>query len=196
MELAFADARGFQTWLEKNHASSDGIWLKLAKKDAGVPSVSYADAIEVALAWGWIDGQKRAHDDRFWLQRFCPRGKRSVWSKINREKALALIAAGKMQPPGLAEVERAKSDGRWEAAYDSPSRSAVPDDFAAALAKNARAAKAFAAVDSANRYAMLWRLQTAKMAETRARRIADFVAMLARGQTLHPPRKARASRPR
>ena len=196
MELAFADARAFQAWLEKNHASSDGIWLKLAKKATGLPSVSYAEAIDVALAWGWIDGQKRARDDRFWLQRFGPRSKRSVWSKINREKALALMAAGTMQPAGLAEDELARSDGRWDAAYDPPSRAAVPDDFAAALAKNARAAKAFAAVDSANRYAMLWRLQTAKKPETRARRLADFVAMLARGETLHPPRKARASRPR
>src|SRR5690348_16762935 len=114
MELAFADARAFDVWLKKHHASSTGVWLKLAKKGAGVPSVSYAEAIEVALAWGWIDGRKQSRDDRFWLQWFCPRSKKSIWSKINRDKALALIAAGKMQPAGLAEIERAKADGRWE----------------------------------------------------------------------------------
>jgi uncharacterized protein YdeI (YjbR/CyaY-like superfamily) len=188
MELAFADVRAFAAWLRKNHASSTGLWLKLAKKGAGVPSVSYAEAVEVALIWGWIDGQKQARDERFWLQRFCPRGKKSLWSKINREKAEQLIAAGKMQPAGLAEVERAKSDGRWDAAYDAPSRMLVPDDFARAIAKNARAAKFFATVDATNRYAMLWRVQTAKKAETRARHIETFVAMLGRGELLHPAR--------
>jgi uncharacterized protein YdeI (YjbR/CyaY-like superfamily) len=196
MELAFADARAFDAWLRKNHASSSGLWLKLAKKGAGVPSVSYAEAVEVALSWGWIDGQKKGHDDRFWLQRFCPRGKKSLWSKINREKAQALIAAGKMQPPGLAEVERAKSDGRWDAAYDSPSGSTLPDDFARALAKNARAATFFAGIDAANRYAMLWRVQTAKKAETRARHIETFVAMLARGELLHPERAKKKTAPK
>ena len=188
MELAFADVRAFDAWLKKNHASSTGLWLKLAKKAAGVPSVSYAEAVEVALCWGWIDGQKQSHDDRFWLQRFCPRGKKSLWSKINREKATKLIAAGKMRPAGLAEIERAKTDGRWDAAYDSPSGSTVPEDFARALADNARAAKFFATIDATNRYAMLWRVQTAKKAETRARHIEKFVGMLARGELLHPAR--------
>lgn len=188
MELAFPDARAFDAWLKKHHASSPGLWLKLAKKGADVPSVSYAEAVEVALTWGWIDGQKRAHDDRFWLQRFCPRTNKSLWSKINCDKATRLIAAGKMQPAGLAEVERAKRDGRWDAAYDSPSASTVPDDFARAIAKNARAKKFFATIDASNRYAMLWRVQTAKKAETRARRIETFVAMLARGELLHPAR--------
>ncbi len=188
MELAFPDGRAFDAWLKKHHASSPGLWLKLAKKGADVPSVSYAEAVEVALTWGWIDGQKRAHDGRFWLQRFCPRSKKSLWSKINCEKATRLIAAGKMQPAGLAEVERAKRDGRWDAAYDAPSASTVPDDFARANAKNARARKFFAAIDASNRYAMLWRVQTAKRAETRARHIETFVAMLARGELLHPAR--------
>ncbi len=188
MELAFTDARAFDAWLKENHASSPGLWLKLAKRGAEVPSVSYAEAVEVALIWGWIDGQKKGHDERFWLQRFCPRSKKSLWSKINRDKAQALVAAGKMQPAGLVEIERARSDGRWDAAYDSPRRSTVPDDFARAIAKNARAARFFAGLDAANRYAMLWRVQTAKKADTRARHIETFVAMLARGELLHPAR--------
>ena len=172
------------------------MWLKLAKKGAGVPSVSYAEAIEVALVWGWIDGQKRALDERFWLQKFTRRGARSLWSKINRDKATALIAAGKMKPAGLAVGERARRDGRWERAYDGPRTSTVPDDLAAALARNARAKKLFATLDAAIRYAILWRVQTAKKAETRARRISELVAMLARGEVLHPERLKKASRSR
>ena len=194
--LSFADARAFDAWLARHHATHEGVWLKLAKKGAGVPSVSYAEAIEVALVWGWIDGQKRALDERFWLQKFTRRGARSLWSKINRDKATALIAAGKMQPAGLAEVERARRDGRWERAYDGARTSTVPDDLAAALARNARAKKLFATLDAANRYAILWRVQTAKKAETRARRIAELVAMLARGEVLHPERSKKASRSR
>ena len=189
MERAFVDAGAFAAWLEKNHASSTGLWLKLAKKGAGVPSVSYADAVDVALAWGWIDGQKQSLDARFWLQRFCPRRKSSLWSKINCEKATKLIADGKMRPSGLREIERAKADGRWDAAYDSPSRAKVPDELAAALAGNARAARSFSTIDATNRYAILWRVQTAKRPETRARRVAELVAMLARGELLHPPRR-------
>jgi uncharacterized protein YdeI (YjbR/CyaY-like superfamily) len=184
--LSFADRRAWMDWLAANHASSRGVWLKLAKKAAGVASVTYAEAIEAALAWGWIDGQKNRHDDRWWLQKFTPRGPRSMWSKINREKALALIAAGEMKPPGLEQVERAKRDGRWEAAYDSPSRATVPDDLSAALAASPRAAAFFAALDSANRYAVLFRIHTAKKAETRAKRIAELVAMLERHEKLHP----------
>lgn len=186
--LRFPDARAFSKWLAANHASSSGIWLELAKAGSGVASVSYPEAVEVALAWGWIDGQKRPLDHAWWRQKFTRRGPKSLWSKKNREKVLALIASGKMQPPGLAEVERAKADGRWAAAYDPPSTSKVPEDLAAALAKSARAQKAFATLDSANRYAILWRVQTAKKPETRARRIADLVAMLARGEVLHPAR--------
>jgi len=191
--LPFADARAFSKWLSAHHASSSGVWLKLAKKDSGVASVSYAEAVEVALSWGWIDGQKRPLDASWWLQKFTRRGAKSLWSKKNREKALALVASKKMQPPGLAEVERAKRDGRWDAAYDSPRSAGVPEDLASAIAKSADAKKAFAALDAANRYAILWRVQTAKKPETRARRISELVAMLARGEVLHPARARRRS---
>ena len=186
--LSFADAHAFAAWLANHYESSEGLWLKLPKKGAGVPSVTYPEAIEVALAWGWIDGQKQRLDDKFWLQKLCPRGARSLWSKINRDKANALIAAKKMMPPGMIEVERAKRDGRWDAAYDSPKSSVVPPDLRAALDGNKRAAAAFAKIDGSNRYAILWRVQTAKKPETRARRIAELVAMLARGELLHPER--------
>jgi uncharacterized protein YdeI (YjbR/CyaY-like superfamily) len=196
--LSFRDRDAFADWLADNHGSSPGVWLKLAKKGSGVPSVSYAEAIEVALSWGWIDGQKQSHDGRQWLLKFTPRGARSLWSKINRDKATALIAAMKMMAPGLAEIERATRDGRWEAAYDSPKSSTVPADLQAALDGNARARRAWATIDSANRYAILWRVQTAKKAETRARRIVELVAMLGRGELLHPQRakKAKATRSR
>lgn len=183
--LAFAQPRDWAAWLAKHHAESKGLWLKLAKKDSGVPSVTYAQALDVALAWGWIDGQKQAHDATAWLQRFTPRGPRSPWSRINRDKALALIEAGQMQPSGMVEVERAKADGRWEAAYASQSRAEVPEDLAAALKASPRAAAFFASLDSANRYAILYRLHTAKQAETRARRLARFVEMLERGEKIH-----------
>ncbi|MFY0571643.1 YdeI/OmpD-associated family protein [Archangium lansingense] len=184
--IAFSQPSDWADWLASNHASSRGLWLKLAKKASGVASVTYPEALEVALAWGWIDGQKASHDDSAWLQKFTPRGPKSIWSKINREKALALIEAGKMKPPGLEQVERAKQDGRWEAAYDSPSRAAVPEDLSAALAANPRAAAFFATLNSANRYAVLFRIHTAKKAETRTKRITQFVEMLARHEKLHP----------
>lgn len=184
--MAFEHPRAWADWLAANHASSNGVWMKLAKKGSGIASVTYPEALDVALAWGWIDGQKGRYDDTAWLQKFTPRGARSIWSKVNREKALALIASGGMKPPGLAQVERAKQDGRWDAAYDSPSRATVPDDLAAALAANARAAGFFSTLNSANRYAILWRIQTVKKAETRARNIAKFVEMLARHEKLHP----------
>jgi uncharacterized protein YdeI (YjbR/CyaY-like superfamily) len=190
----FPDARALAAWLKQHHASSTGVWLKLAKKSAGTPSVSYAEAVELALTWGWIDGQKRALDGDWWLQKLTPRTKRSIWSKINCDKAEALIAAGKMKPSGLAEVERAKSDGRWARAYDSPRTSALPEDLARALAANPRAAAFFETIGAANRYAILWRVQTAKKAETRARRIEAFVAMLTRKETLHPLKKRAKSR--
>jgi uncharacterized protein YdeI (YjbR/CyaY-like superfamily) len=183
--LPFETSRAFDQWLAKNHASSSGVWLKLAKAGSGIASIRYAEAVEVALTWGWIDGQARRFDDTWYVQRFTPRTARSIWSVINREKALALIEAGKMKPPGLAEVERAKKDGRWERAYTSPSRSAVPDDLAAALARDARAAAFFAKLDSQNRYAILHRLMTAVKPETRKKRLDTFVAMLSRGEKLH-----------
>lgn len=186
--VSFADPSAWATWLAANHASSRGVWLKLAKKASGVASVTYAEALEVALAWGWIDGQKNRFNDAAWLQKFTPRGAKSIWSKINRDKALALIAAGEMKAPGLAEVERAKRDGRWEAAYDSQSRATVPEDLAAALGANARAKAFFATLDAQNRYAVLFRIHTAKKAETRAKRIALFVDMLARNEKIHTSR--------
>lgn len=184
--LAFAGPSAWSDWLAENHASSRGLWLKIAKNGAGVASVTYAEAVEVALAWGWIDGQKGSLDSSAWLQKFTRRGPKSVWSKINRDKATALIADGKMQPSGLAEVERAKQDGRWEAAYDSPSKATVPEDLAAALAKNKKAKAFFETLSAANRYAVLFRVHTAKKAETRERRIAQLVEMLGRGEKIHP----------
>jgi len=181
----FASRDAWRAWLEASHASSRGLWLRLAKKGAGTPSVTYPEALEVALCFGWIDGQKKGDGPEWWLQRFTPRGARSIWSKINRAKAEALIASGAMREAGLHEVERAKADGRWDAAYDSPSHAKVPEDLEAALAKSAKARASFATLDATNRYAILHRLQTAKKPETRARRIEQFVAMLERGETLH-----------
>jgi uncharacterized protein YdeI (YjbR/CyaY-like superfamily) len=180
--LSFATPAALSTWLAKNHAKSPGFWLKLAKKGSAVPSVTYAEAVEVALVWGWIDGQKASFDELAWLQKFTRRGARSIWSKINREKATALVAAGEMQPPGLVEVERAKADGRWDDAYDPPSKATVPDDLTRALAASPKAAQLFATLNATNRYSILWRVQTAKKPETRARRIADFVEKLTRGE--------------
>jgi uncharacterized protein YdeI (YjbR/CyaY-like superfamily) len=186
-----ATAAAWHAWLAKHHASATAVLLVITKQGVTPRTLSYAEALEVALAWGWIDGHKRAHDERAWLQRFTPRRPTSAWSKINRAKAEALVRAGKMQPAGLAEMERARQDGRWDRAYDSARTAQVPDDFAAALAANRAATACFATLDSANRYAILYRVQTAKRPATRAARIATFVEMLARGETLHPPRRAR-----
>ena len=183
---AFRSPGAWETWLGAHNADSRGIWMKIAKKGAALDSVSYEDALETALCYGWIDGQKRALDDRYWLQKFTPRSARSVWSKINRDKATALIEAGKMQPSGLREVERAKQDGRWDAAYDAQSTATVPDDLQRALAKSRRARLFFEGLDSRNRYAILYRIQDAKKPETRARRIAKFVAMLEAKEKIYP----------
>lgn len=183
---SFATPAAWHAWLAKHCSSSRGVWLAIAKKGAKKTSLSYAEALEVALIWGWIDGQKDKLDETAWLQKFTPRGPKSIWSKINRDKADALIADGRMQPPGLAEVERAKRDGRWQSAYASQSRATVPPDLAAALKKNPRAARFFETLESRNRYAILFRVHTAKKPETRAARIEKFVAMLARGEKIHP----------
>jgi uncharacterized protein YdeI (YjbR/CyaY-like superfamily) len=183
--IAFADAAAFDRWLAANHASSPGLWLRIAKKGSGKKSVSYQEALEVALAWGWIDALKCPLDHAEWLQRFAPRGPRSPWSKINREKAEALIEARRMKPSGLAEVERAKKDGRWAKAYESQSKAELPADFAEALAKNKKAAAFYATLNSANRYAIVYRLHSAKKPETRKKRFDAFLAMLARGEKLH-----------
>jgi uncharacterized protein YdeI (YjbR/CyaY-like superfamily) len=184
--LSFDSPRRWSAWLASHHASSRGVWLRIAKKGAARRTVTYPEALEVAIAWGWIDGQKRALDEQYWLQKFTRRASRSVWSKVNRRKALALIAAGKMMKPGLAEVQRAKRDGRWENAYESQSKATVPADLATAFAANPRAATFFESLDSRNRYAVLFRVGSAKKPETRAKRIETFVGMLARHEKLHP----------
>jgi uncharacterized protein YdeI (YjbR/CyaY-like superfamily) len=182
---SFATPAAFSTWLSRNHDSVPELWLKLAKKDSKTKSISYAEAVDVLLSWGWIDGQKQSAEAGFWLQKVTPRRPRSIWSQINCKKAEALIAAGGMQPPGLLQVELAKADGRWKAAYASAKTATVPADFAAALAKSSRARKFFETLDGTNRYAILWRIGQAKKAETRAARIAKFVAMLAAHEKLH-----------
>jgi uncharacterized protein YdeI (YjbR/CyaY-like superfamily) len=187
----FATAAEWEAWLAEHHADSDGIWLKFAKKGSGIPTVVYKEAVHEALRYGWIDGHTKRVDDDYYIQRFTPRRARSRWSKINCAKAEALIASGAMQPAGLAEVERAKADGRWEAAYDAPSTATVPDDLRTALDDDPKASAFFETLDATNRYAILHRLQEAKKPETRARRIEKFVAMLRRGETIYPPRRAR-----
>ena len=184
--VLFKTQAAWSAWLARHHATSGGVWMRIARIEAEVNSVTYPQALEEALRYGWIDGIKKSEDAQHWLQRFTPRSARSIWSKVNRDKALALMAAGKMCAAGLNEVARAQADGRWERAYDSFSTSTVPDDLQAALSKNKKAAAFFATLDSRNRYAVLFRIQTVKKPVTRARRIADFVAMLARGEKVHP----------
>lgn len=186
--LGFESQEDWTAWLAANHGTSRGVWVRLAKGGSGAPSVTYPLALESALCYGWIDGQKRSGDQYSWRQKFTPRGPRSLWSKINREKALALLESGRMEPAGLLEMERAQRDGRWESAYDSPSRAKVPEDFQAALSKNPRAKEAFAKLDGGNRYAFLWRIQTAKKSVTRAKRMRLFVDMLSKGEKIHPER--------
>jgi uncharacterized protein YdeI (YjbR/CyaY-like superfamily) len=184
--LLFPDATAWRGWLDAHHANEPGVWLRLAKAASDLRSVSYAEALDVALCYGWIDGQKKRYDADSWLQKFTPRGKRSVWSKRNREHVERLVASGEMRPAGLRAVEAAKDDGRWERAYDSPGSATVPEDFRAALDANPEAAAFFETLKGANRYGLLHRIQTAVKPETRARRIADFVAMLERRETLFP----------
>lgn len=184
--LLFAHRDDWTRWLASNHALSTGVWLQLAKKAASIASVSYAEALDAALCYGWIDGQKQRYDDASWLQKFTPRGAKSIWSKVNCGKVQVLIEGGRMQPAGLAAVERAKHDGRWDAAYDSQSRATVPADLQAALDASPEAQAFFATLSSGNRYAILFRIQTAKQAETRVRRIGEFIRMLEQHETLHP----------
>ena len=180
--LAFPTQAKFRAWLDKNHSKAPAVWVKFAKKASGIRSVNYQEALEVALCYGWIDGLVRRLDDDFYIQRFTPRRAKSKWSKINRDKVEALIVAGKMKPAGLAEVERAKADGRWNAAYDSPSRVTVPDDLVAAFKENPKAKRFFETLNSTNRYAVLYRIHDAKKPETRARRIAQFIEKLNEGR--------------
>lgn len=183
--LAFATVQAWEKWLHANHAKSAGVWLKLARVGASAKSVTHPQALDIALRYGWIDGVSMSLDDTHWLRKFVPRAPRSLWSEKNRTRALELIEEGKMKPPGLHEVERAKADGRWAAAYAAQSEAKIPPDLSAALATNKKARDFFAALDSKNRYAILHRLHTAKKAETRARRLATFMTMLERGERLH-----------
>ena len=184
--LLFHDQQAWAAWLDKNHRTSLGVWLRLAKKGSGMQSASYGEALDVALCYGWIDGQKKGESENACLQKFAPRAPRSIWSQINRQKALALIKAGQMKPFGMEAIERAKENGRWDAAYESPGMATVPSDFQAVLDKNARAKSFFGALDRGNRYAVLFRIQTAKKPETRIKRIQRFIKMLEKHERVHP----------
>lgn len=182
--LPFESKKKFTEWLAKNHDKSAGLWLKIAKKAAGISTVTYAEALDVALCYGWIDGQKDSFDEQYFLQKFTPRRPKSIWSKINVEKVEGLIASGEMKPAGLKVVEAAKQDGRWAAAYASQKNIVVPADFQSALEKNKKAKAFFETLTGSKRYSFLFRIETAKKAETREKRIHQFVAMLAKGETL------------
>ena len=184
--IAFASAAEWEAWLEDNHGAAEGVWMKIAKKGTGIESVRYPEVLESALCFGWIDARREALDETHFLQRFTPRRPRSRWSKINRTTAERLIAEGRMRPAGLAEVERAKADGRWDAAYEGQRSAAIPDDLQRELDLRPRAKEFFGQLSSQNRYAILYRLQDAKRPETRARRLAKFVAMLEEGETIYP----------
>jgi len=184
--LSFADPAAWESWLAERHAESPGIWLQIPRKSSACPGISYAEALEVALCYGWIDGQKGRLDDDYWVQRFTPRRPGSRWSKINTGKAEELIDAGRMRPAGLREVELARADGRWDAAYAGQRAMAVPPDLERALASDDAARAFFATLSGVNRYAILYRIGDAKRPQTRARRIAKYVAMLAAQETIHP----------
>ena len=183
--LTLASEAAWEAWLDAEHATSDGVWLKFAKKGSGVETVVYAEALDVALCYGWIDSQVARLDERFYLQKFTPRRARSKWSHINREKIEALTNQGRMKPAGLEQVELAKADGRWEAAYASPANVQMPDDLQAALDASPKAAEFWDGLNKSNRFAILYQLHDAKKPETRARRLEKFVAMLERGEKLY-----------
>jgi uncharacterized protein YdeI (YjbR/CyaY-like superfamily) len=182
---AFRDLVAWEAWLAKNQTAIDGIWMRIAKKASGKKSITYPEALEVALCYGWIDGLKRPESETAWLQKFTPRRARSIWSQINRAKALALIDSGRMKPAGLAEIERAKRNGCWDSAYASPSSATMTPELEAALEKSPRAKAFFETLSKANRYAILWRVQTAKKPETKTKRIQAFISMLEKGETVH-----------
>jgi uncharacterized protein YdeI (YjbR/CyaY-like superfamily) len=184
--LTFEQQNSWEDWLSRNHNNVPGVWLRLAKKNSKIRTLTHAEALETALCFGWIDAQKKPENADAWLQKFTPRGKRSIWSKINCQKATALLACGRMKDSGLKEMERAKADGRWERAYDSPGTATIPEDFQTALDKSAKAKAFYANLESRNRYAILFRIQTVKKAATRARKIAEFIAMLERHEKIHP----------
>jgi uncharacterized protein YdeI (YjbR/CyaY-like superfamily) len=182
---AFKDVKAWEAWLAKNQRAADGIWMRLAKKASGIKSITYPEAVEVALCHGWIDGLKRPESATTWLQRFTPRRPRSMWSEINREKALALIESGRMTPAGLEEVERARRDGRWDAAYSSPKSATMPPDFQQELNRHPKAKAFFETLSRTNSYAIMWRIQTAKKPQTRAKRIRTYMEMLEKGEAIH-----------
>jgi uncharacterized protein YdeI (YjbR/CyaY-like superfamily) len=184
--IAFATQANWEAWIDAHQDDQQGVWIKLARAGSGIPSVTRDEALDVALCYGWIDGQGRSFDEQYWLQRFTPRRPRSRWSLINTRKVDALIAEGRMRPAGLREIEKAKADGRWDAAYAPPSESTVPDDLQEALDANPEALAFFQTLDSRNRYAILHRVGDAKRPETRARRIAQFVEMLSEQRKVYP----------
>ncbi len=183
--MQFKTAQAFETWLIKNHDSSNGLWLKIFKKDSGKKTISYAEALEVALCYGWIDGQKKAYDEQAWLQKFCPRRAKSVWSKINTGHVERFINEGRMRPAGLKAVEKAKADGTWEKAYDPPSKMTMPEDFLKALSKNKKAEAVFLGLNKTNLFSIAFRLQTAKKQETREKRMREIIEVLAKGGKFH-----------
>ncbi len=183
--LIFKAAKEFEQWLYKNYASSNGIWLRIYKKSSGTPTITYTEAVTAALCYGWIDGVANKYDDASYLQRFTPRRSKSIWSKLNVERANQLINSGKMKPGGLKEIEAAKADGRWAAAYDSPASIEIPKDFLQALSKKPRAKKFFETLNKTNTYSIAWRLQTAKKPETREKRMKMIVEMLSKEQKFH-----------
>jgi uncharacterized protein YdeI (YjbR/CyaY-like superfamily) len=184
--LLFEHQQAWEDWLSRHHNNSSGVWVRLAKKGSRLGSITYAEALDSALCFGWIDAQKKPENSSAWLQRFSPRGKRSIWSKINRQKAIALAEGGRMKAAGLEEMQRAQQDGRWQRAYDSPRSATVPEDLQAALDNNPKAKAFFANLESRNRYAILFRIQTVKKAQTRAQKITQFVAMLEKHEKIHP----------
>ena len=184
--MSFATWQDWEAWLKEHHADTNGVWLKIGKKGTGISSVSYAEALDCALCYGWIDGQKASFDEQYWLQKFTPRGPRSMWSKVNCNKVAALIAEGRMQPAGLRQVELAQADGRWDLAYDSQSKITVPADFQSELDKNSQAQEFFNTLNSVNRYAILRRIQIAKKPETRSARVQKYIEMLLNRQKLYP----------
>lgn len=183
--LSFAKAKDFEAWLKKNHATSDGMWLRFYKKASGVATISYIEAVEVGLCFGWIDAVMNSFDEQSYIQRFTPRRPKSIWSKVNIDRVGRLIEEGRMKTPGLKQIEAAKADGRWEAAYDSPANTTMPEDFLQRLGKNAKANKFFKTLNKANTYAIAWRLQTAKKPETRLKRMNLILEMLAKGEKFH-----------
>ncbi|MGI8952877.1 MAG: YdeI/OmpD-associated family protein [Chitinophagaceae bacterium] len=183
--LSFKTPKEFEKWLSKNHNISNGIWLRFFKKDSGEKTITYSEALDEALCYGWIDGQADKYDDKSWIQRFTPRRAKSIWSKRNTNHIERLTALGKMKPSGLCEVEKAKADGRWEKSYDSQSTTTIPDDFMKELSKNKKAKAFFESLNKANKYAIAWRLQTAKKLETREKRMKAILEMLSKGEKFH-----------